>query len=106
MFVQYNNRCKIMQNILLIYKNKPPYCKVEFKFLMSCYDINKQECIPVGCIPSAAVAVGGGGGVCPSVYWDMSTRGGVYPSACWDMSVQGGLAQCMLGYAPPCEQND
>ena len=26
---------------------------------------NKQECIPVGCVPSAAVAVSGGRGVCP-----------------------------------------
>ena len=46
----------------------------------------KQECIPVGCVPSAAVAVGGGagclpGGVCPG---DVSAWGGVCPSACWD----------------------
>ena len=26
---------------------------------------NKQECIPVGCVPFAAVAVGGGGGCLP-----------------------------------------
>ena len=25
---------------------------------------NKQECIPVGCLPSASMAVGKGGGVC------------------------------------------
>ena len=33
-------------------------------------DISIQECIPVGCVPSALAAVGsvcpGGGGVCPS----------------------------------------
>ena len=91
----------------------------------------KQECIPIGCAPFAAVAVGGGGvsvpvhagGVCPSAYWDMSAWGrGVCPSACWDMSACGRgvcpsacwdvspgacLPQCMLGYTPyPREQND
>ena len=44
-----------------------------------------QECIPVGCVPSAAVAVSGGMhssmhwagvGVYPSMHW----AGGVYPS--------------------------
>ena len=34
-------------------------------------DISIQECIPVGCVPSASAAVGG---VCPG-------GGGVYPSA-------------------------
>ena len=38
----------------------------------------KQECIPVGCVPSAVVAVSPG-------------RGGVWP-------------QCMLGYQPPPDQ--
>ena len=37
---------------------------------------NSQECIPVGCIPSAAVAVGGGRGVLP---------GGVCPGVCLPM---------------------
>ena len=32
----------------------------------------KQECIPAGCVPSAAVAVSWGGG--------LSAPGGVYPS--------------------------
>ena len=52
---------------------------------------SKQECIPVGCVPSAAVAVGGSvclGGVCRGVSaWGVSARGGVCPSvssACWD----------------------
>ena len=46
----------------------------------------QQECIPVGCVPSAAVAVCWGGGVCPG----------------------GGVSQHALGQAPPppCEQND
>ena len=35
----------------------------------------KQECIPVGCVPSAAVAVcWGGGGVCLSACWDTHTH--------------------------------
>ena len=84
----------------------------------------KQECIPVGCVPSTAVAVWGvcpkcmleyvcpSGGVCPSACWDMSAQGGVCPSVCWDMSAQGMsapvhagiclprgyLPQCILGY--------
>ena len=36
-------------------------------------NILEQECIPVGCVPSAAVAVSGGGGVFPGV----SAQGGV-----------------------------
>ena len=61
----------------------------------------KQESLPVGCVPSAAVAVGGGGfaqgDVCPEGFclwgvcqeglsggWEVSAReclpGGVYPS--------------------------
>ena len=71
----------------------------------------KQECIPVGCVPSAEVTfergclprgcvsaqgvcvcpggVSAGGGVCP---------GGVFLVGC----LPGGcLPQCMLGYTPP-----
>ena len=36
-------------------------------------NILEQECIPVGCVPSAAVTVSGGGGVFPGV----SAQGGV-----------------------------
>ena len=43
-------------NCSSIFLNNDNYCHGEFLF--------KQECISVGCIPSAAVAVGGGG-VCP-----------------------------------------
>ena len=75
---------------------------------------SKQECIPVGCVPSAAVGIGGWEGVClgrrgclprggvcpgdvsPSMHWvRVSAWGGggvsqhalggdVYLSACWD----------------------
>ena len=50
----------------------------------------KQECIPVGCVPPAAVAVclGGGGGVCLS--------------ACWDTNAPG----CGPGDPPRCEPGD
>ena len=51
--------------------------------------IQRQECIPVGCVPSAAVAVGEGVGVCPGdvpkgVHAGicLPTGGGVCPSAC------------------------
>ena len=76
----------------------------------------KQQCITVGCVPSTAVAVGGGclhwggclpggclprWGVCPGgrgcLSWGVSARGlsawgGLCPSACWDTH--------------PCEQSD
>ena len=44
----------------------------------------KQESIPVGCVPSAAVVVCRGGG----------------------LSAQGGVSQHALRQTPPCEQND
>ena len=44
--------------------------------------LSKQEYIPVGCLPSAAVA--SGGGVYPSMHW---TGGCVYPSMHWAGSV-------------------
>ena len=40
--------------------------------IRTCYS-NKQECIPLGCIPSAAVAISGGG---------VSAYGGVRPGGC------------------------
>ena len=72
----------------------------------------KQECIPVGCVPSAAVAVGGGG-VCPSACWDTArgvsapVHAGILPGG--SALVHAGILlrvcvpQCMLGYTP-CEQ--
>ena len=63
----------------------------------------KQECIPVGCVPSAVVAIGGGylpggcqprGGVCLGgcLPRGVSTWGGVYPGLCLPrvVSVQRG----------------
>ena len=54
----------------------------------------QQECIPVGCIPSAALSIGRGGclpGGCVC-------SGGVYLSMHW---AGGCLLQCMLGYTLP-----
>ena len=69
----------------------------------------KQECIPVGCVPSAAVAVcwGGvclGGGVCPGV----SAQGGVCPGGCLHrgVSAQGVCIPACTGPDTPCGQND
>ena len=66
-------------------RNRKPQKKVNFEQ----YNM-LQECIPVGCIPSAAVAVGGGclpggsaqggGGGCDQ----RCLTGGCLPSACWD----------------------
>ena len=50
--------------------------KVSSVSSIQCYGkiIHEQVCIPVGCVPSAAVAVCWGGGVsvcvCPNMYWD------------------------------------
>ena len=55
--------------------------------------ICQQEGIPVGCVPSAGVAVGGGGGLSAGEgvsaqgwvsAWEGVCPGGVCPSACWD----------------------
>ena len=43
----------------------------------------QQESIPVGCVPSTAVAVGGGGLSSP-VHAGIPAQGDVCPSACWD----------------------
>ena len=71
--------------------------------------IYEQECIPVGCVPSTAMAAGGG--VDPSMHW----AGGVFQHALGRVCVsqhalgrgvcvspyalgRGCLLQCMLGY--------
>ena len=80
--------------------------------------MTKQECIPVGCVPSATVAVsrvrGGGGGVCVSApggcllpggcvcSGGCLLRGGVCSGVC--VSALGGLSAlggvCLGGSAP------
>ena len=62
----------------------------------------QQECIPVGCVPSAAVAVcgGGGEGVCPGGCV-CPGEGCVCPGVCLP---RGCLPRA--GVTPPCEQND
>ena len=61
----------------------------------------QQECIPVGCVPSAA------GGVSAPVHAGICLPSGVSaPVHAGICLPRGGcLPQCMLGYAP-CEQND
>ena len=74
----------------------------------------QQECIPVGCVPSAALAVwwGGGGaqgGVCPVGVSDQRgvfpggivCLGGVYPGGCLPM----GRVSAWGVHHPPCGQN-
>ena len=77
---------------------------VKTKFGSEWKNISKQECIPVGCVPSAAVAAGGGRGVHPSMHW----TGGVHPSMNWEGGVcipactgQGGVAACGVSATPP-----
>ena len=60
----------------------------------------EQECITVGCVPSAAVAVGGRGvsalgGVC---LWGCPPGGVVYPGGVYPagVSAQGGVSQHAL----------
>ena len=54
-------------------------------------NILEQECIPVGCVPSAAVAVSGAEGVFPGVsaQGGVCLRGGVFPVG---LSALGGVS--------------
>ena len=70
-------------------------------------NLYKQECIPVGCIPSVAVAAAtGGGGPCIPA----CTGWGVYPSmhcaAGGGVSAQGVSVPVHAGIHSLCEQND
>ena len=70
---------------------------LHFETLYLCQMINKQESIPVGCVPSAAVAAGGGG---------CASQGGVLPGVCFwgDVLPGGGCASwgvCFLGGVLP-----
>ena len=76
-------------------------------------NLAKQECIPVGCVLSAAVAV------CLGVCLPRGVSAwGCLPSGClprgvsakgvsvWGMSAQGDVSQHALGQQLPCGQND
>ena len=54
-----------------------------------------QECIPVGCVPSVAVAVCWGGGVCLSACWDTPPDPGSPQVCAWTLS------GCGPGHTPP-----
>ena len=58
----------------------------------------EQECIPVGCVPSVAVAIFLGGGVCPGVF-----VGGCLPDRGGGVCPRG---ICLGGCTPPCGQTD
>ena len=70
--------------------------------------INKQECIPVGCVPSATVAVCWGDGGC--LLWGVSALGGVCSggvSAWGGLLLGGGLLQGGGGGGiPACTEAD
>ena len=77
--------------------------------------MNKQECIPVGCVPSATVAAGEGVVSAPGGVWEtggclpdgcLPSGGGGLPRGVFARGGEGCLPQCMLGYTPSCEQND
>ena len=63
----------------------------------------QQECIPVGCVPSAAVAVGGvclpGG--CITACTGRGVSAPVHAGIQRGVSAKGCLPQCTLGYTPP-----
>ena len=73
---------------LTTYSSGIPYPDVTFYVIMNRYLLHcrigslmishlKQECIPVGCVPPAAVAIMGEGvGVCLSACWDTPPRCG------------------------------
>ena len=72
---------------------------------------HKEVFIPVGCVPSAAVVVGGGQVVSARGVsaWGVSAWGGVCPGGV-SASVHAGIhippAQCMLGYTPVNRMTD
>ena len=53
---------------------------------------SSRWCLPAGCLPGGGYP---GGRVCPV---DISAQGGCL--------ARGAHPHCMLGYIPPCEQND
>ena len=88
------------------------------RLFLACEFNDEQESIPVGCVLSAAVAVGGGmcfrgGGVCfrgvcvcfqgDVLPGGVLPRGGVLPGGC--DSGGGGVCPVHAGIHPPPEQN-
>ena len=95
----------LMDPTVALWTPMPP-CWSNFSHFHAVFGNNlaKQECIPVGCIPSAAVAAGGcipaytGQGVCPGGV----CRGGVGPGGvCLGESAQGVSARGHAGIHPP-----
>ena len=73
-------------------------CNYDTSMIKLCQNIYKQECIPVGFVPSAAVAVSGGGVSVPGGVW--SWGGLLWRGVCsqgdfwsWGLSAPGG---CLL----------
>ena len=66
--------------------------------------IVKQECIPVGCVPSAAVAVSARRGAC--CQWGACCRGGgcLVPGCAWSRG--GGGLPAPRGGIPACTEAD
>ena len=99
---------------LIVHKNMPRVWDLISKLLTKSFlkALQKQECIPVGCVSSATVAMcilactgQGGGGVYPRMHW----VGGVYPRMHWAGGVCPGGSVCIpacTGQTPPCGQND
>ena len=104
-------------------KQWPSFVLVPFQKIYCSQKIVKQECIPVGCVPPAAVALGGGGasfrGVLPAggpPSWGVSLPGGcLLPGDAsfllGDVSLLGGLLPargvslpggCLLPGGSPC----
>ena len=78
-------------------------------FLLWFYYV-QQESIPVGCVTSAAVTIGGGGVCLPGGCLPQCMLGylsqGCLPQCMLGYMPGGCLPQCMLGYThPPCGQN-
>ena len=87
-------------------------------WILPCWNYVKQECIPVGCVPSAAIAVSPRAGVClvprGSVPWERCVcsggclvPGGLIPGGClvlggyvWLFGPGGGIPACTEADAP------
>ena len=80
---------------------------VNIFIIASFINSDKQECIPVGCVPAARRPYAGvcfpGGGVCSGG----SGPGGVCSGGCvCSRGAGGGIPACSEADPPPLEQND